>query len=56
MTVLASPGGRPALTTTLRYYYEGASPEAQRFRYALLAFDLVTVAFIVGTSSCRAPR
>jgi voltage-gated potassium channel len=50
MTVIASPERRRALIETLRYYYEGASPEAQRFRYALLAFDLVTVAFIIGTS------
>ncbi|RAI44048.1 potassium channel family protein [Rhodoplanes roseus] len=34
----------------MRDYYEGDTPEAHRFRYALLAFDLVTVAFIVVTS------
>lgn len=34
----------------LRYYYESATPRAHRFRYALLAFDLVTVFFIVVTS------
>jgi voltage-gated potassium channel len=49
MTAISSPGGRTWIET-LRYYYEGASPEAQRFRYALLGFDLVTIAFIVGTS------
>jgi voltage-gated potassium channel len=34
----------------LRQLYEGGSPAAHRFRYALLAFDLVTVLFIVVTS------
>jgi voltage-gated potassium channel len=34
----------------LRHYYEGDSIEAYRFRYALLAFDFVTLAFIVATS------
>jgi voltage-gated potassium channel len=39
----------------LRHYYEGSSPEAHRFRYALLAFDIATVAFIVGTSFLPRP-
>src|SRR3954467_15915875 len=34
----------------LRDLYEGDTPEAHRFRYGLLAFDLVTVLFIVVTS------
>jgi voltage-gated potassium channel len=34
----------------LRHYYESATPEAHRFRYALLVFDIITVAFIVVTS------
>ncbi len=34
----------------LRHYYEGDSPEAQRFRYGLLVFDVATVLFIVATS------
>jgi voltage-gated potassium channel len=34
----------------LRQLYEGGSPAAHRFRYALLVFDLVTVLFIVVTS------
>lgn len=34
----------------LRHYYESDTPEAHRFRYGLLAFDLVTVAFIIVTS------
>ncbi len=35
---------------TLRQLYEGGTPEAHRFRYALLVFDLVTLLFIVATS------
>lgn len=35
---------------TLRHYYDGNSTEAVRFRYGLLAFDLVTILFIVTTS------
>ena len=35
---------------TLRHYYESATPEGYRFRYALLGFDIVTILFIVGTS------
>ena len=34
----------------LRQLYEGGSPAAHQFRYALLAFDLVTLLFIVVTS------
>src|SRR5262245_65369677 len=30
--------------------YEGATPEGVRFRYALLAFDIITVLFIIATS------
>lgn len=41
---------RPGLLDTLRHYYESHAPEAHRFRYALLAFDIVTVLFIVATS------
>lgn len=35
---------------TIRALYEGMTPRGVRFRYALLAFDIVTVAFIVATS------
>ena len=38
------------LQTTLRHFYEGRNAEAHRFRYGLLAFDLVTILFIVSTS------
>ena len=34
----------------LRHLYEGGTPEAHQFRYALLAFDLITLGFIVATS------
>jgi voltage-gated potassium channel len=34
----------------IRRLYEGAMPISVRFRYALLAFDIVTVLFIVATS------
>ena len=44
----------PGLLDTLRHYYESHAPEAHRFRYALLAFDVLTVLFIVATSF--APR
>lgn len=42
--------GPPGLLDTLRHYYESDAPEAHRFRYGLLVFDLITVAFIVATS------
>lgn len=38
------------LIATLRHYYESDTPEAHRFRYGLLAFDLLTLVFIVVTS------
>ena len=47
---VADAGRLTTLRDTLRYYYEGHAPEAQRFRYGLLGFDLVTILFIVGTS------
>lgn len=34
----------------LRLLYEGDTPEAHRFRYALLVFDVTTILFIVVTS------
>ncbi len=34
----------------LRHYYTSYTPEGRRFRYVLLAFDLVTVVFIIATS------
>ena len=34
----------------LRHLYEGTGADAHRFRYALLVFDLTTLAFIVATS------
>jgi voltage-gated potassium channel len=38
------------LRDRLRHLYEGPTPDAHRFRYGLLAFDLVTLLFIVATS------
>ncbi|WP_128513522.1 ion channel [Tabrizicola thermarum] len=39
-----------SLRTRLRALYEGAGPTGDRFRYALLAFDLLTVAWLVASS------
>jgi voltage-gated potassium channel len=39
-----------SLRRNIRSLYEGATPEGVRFRYALLAFDIVTVLFIIATS------
>ena len=36
--------------TWLRQLYEGGSPVAHRFRYALLAFDLLSLLYVVATS------
>ncbi len=38
------------LVRKLRSLYEGDSPEAHRFRYALLVFDIATILFIVVSS------
>jgi voltage-gated potassium channel len=43
-------GGSESFRETLRVLYEGDSKRAHRFRYGLLAFDIATVVFIVGTS------
>ena len=39
-----------SLKKSIRRLYEGATPSGVRFRYALLAFDIVTVLFIIATS------
>ena len=39
-----------SLRERLRSLYYGHSDAAHRFRYALLAFDIVTIIFIIGTS------
>ncbi|WP_051444388.1 potassium channel family protein [Afipia sp. P52-10] len=39
-----------SLKSLLRELYEGATPRGVRFRYGLLAFDIVTVLFIIATS------
>jgi voltage-gated potassium channel len=38
------------LKGALRRLYEGSTPQGVRFRYALLAFDIVTIVFIIATS------
>lgn len=38
------------LVEQLRFLYEGDAPEAHRFRYGLLLFDVTTILFIVITS------
>ena len=46
----------PAWQKQLRGLYEANTAHGQRFRYALLAFDLITIVFIVATSFLpRAP-
>jgi voltage-gated potassium channel len=39
-----------SLRARLRALYEGPSPAADRFRYALLAFDLMTVTWLIASS------
>lgn len=39
-----------SLRSRLRMLYEGAGPTGDRFRYALLAFDLLTVAWLITSS------
>lgn len=39
-----------AMRDTLKELYEGHSDRAHRFRYALLAFDLLTITFVIVTS------
>jgi voltage-gated potassium channel len=40
----------PSFRARLRLLYHGKSLAAHRFRYGLLAFDILTILFIVGTS------
>jgi voltage-gated potassium channel len=42
--------GAPAWHQALQRLYESCTPLGYRFRYALLAFDLVTILFIIATS------
>jgi hypothetical protein len=49
MTV-ASPKTFASLSRSIRRLYEGPTPSGVGFRYALLAFDMVTVLFIIATS------
>ena len=45
-----SIGRAEAFVATLRHYYESNTQDGNRFRYALLGFDIVTILFIVATS------
>jgi len=38
------------MLTLFRELYDGYTPRAHRFRYALLVFDVVTIAFVIVTS------
>lgn len=38
------------MQATLRELYDGNGPRAQRFRYTLLFFDLITIGFVIVTS------
>src|SRR4029078_428270 len=40
----------PKIRDFVRFLYFGKSRAASRFRYALLIFDVVTIAFVIGTS------
>ena len=44
------PTAKPTWRPWLRQLYEGSSPTAYRFRYGLLAFDIVTILFVMTTS------
>jgi voltage-gated potassium channel len=39
-----------SLRKNIRHLYEGETPAGVRFRYALLAFDIITILFIIVTS------
>ena len=49
-TVREAPLNGRALVSYLRFLYEAEHPTAYRFRYGLLAFDIITILFIVATS------
>lgn len=50
----AEAAGGPDYQAQLREFYEANTDRAVRFRYGLLGFDILTVAFIIGSSF--APR
>ena len=45
-----------SLSENIRLLYMGRSIAAQRFRYGLLAFDIITLAFLVVSSFVRVPN
>jgi voltage-gated potassium channel len=50
MSPRRAPRGWRRFEQRLRHLYEARSEDAHRFRYGLLAFDLVTLLFIIATS------
>ncbi|MDB5572105.1 MAG: ion transporter [Hyphomicrobiales bacterium] len=51
MKIAAAPGSlRANVVAFLSELYEGDTQRGRRFRYGLLAFDIATVVFIIGTS------
>lgn len=50
MSLTSSPSRFRPLREVLRHYYEGHSPEAQHFRFVMVAFDAATILFIIATS------
>lgn len=49
-TTPGRPSGAARLKDWLRALYTGSTARAHRFRYGLLIFDLVTIAFVIATS------
>jgi voltage-gated potassium channel len=47
---LSGPSAGARLLATIRELYEDDTPRAHRFRYGLLAFDVLTVLFVIATS------
>lgn len=47
---MAKRAGPKPLLKRLQHLYEADAPDAYRFRYGLLAFDLIIIAYIVATS------
>lgn len=50
MTDAKATNDGDGLKLRLKYFYTADTPEGRRFRYALLAFDILTLLFIVATS------
>ncbi|MCB1485408.1 MAG: potassium channel family protein [Hyphomicrobiaceae bacterium] len=50
MTSSKQAAGQATLKQKLNHYYTSQTPEGRRFRYGILAFDLIAVTFIIATS------